>query len=176
MLRVEGPCASIDTRSVFGAELTRSFHRRVKYSSILPSSAMRSAGSSALGLMALFMVATSLHQVSRRRSCSGKSNSVASISVVSSIDTLSTQLKVSLRGRLSSTWQVRSRISGSIVARLGGATIGVTALRCSSCTGGSIAMNILSFSPSGGSVSVMPPSDQSDENTAWLVSTDMMSW
>ena len=48
-------------------------------------------------------VATSDQRVSLRRSSNGKSNSVASICVVSSIETRSTKLKVSLRGRLSST-------------------------------------------------------------------------
>ena len=85
-----------------------------------------------------------------RRSSSGKSNSVASISVVSSIDTLSTQLKVSLRGRPSRIWQVRSRISAFHRAPGWAARrSALTALRCSSCFGGSIAMNIWSFSPSG---------------------------
>ena len=55
-------------------------------------------------------VATSDQRVSLRRSSQGKSNSVASICVVSSIDTRSTKLKVSLRGRASSTLPARSRI------------------------------------------------------------------
>jgi len=48
-------------------------------------------------------VVTSDQRVSLRRSSNGKSNSVASICVVSSIDTRSTKLKVSLRGKSSST-------------------------------------------------------------------------
>ena len=55
-------------------------------------------------------VETSDQRVSLRRSSNGKSNSVASICVVSSIETRSTKLKVSLRGSESSTLPVRSRI------------------------------------------------------------------
>jgi hypothetical protein len=125
----------------------------------------------------LFIVATSDHQVSSRRSSNGKSNSVASISVVSSIDTLSTQSKGSLRGRLSSTRCRCARGSAApLFARLAGATMVLTALRWSSCLGGSIAMNIGSRSPSGALNSVMPPCVQSDENSAGWVSTNMMSW
>jgi len=122
------------------------------------------------------MVDTSDHQVSSRRSSNGKSNSVASMRVVSSIETRSTQSKVSPRGRPSSTSAVRLRIRASKCARLAGATMGCTALRCSSCCGGSMAMNIGSCSSGGGSKSVMPPCRQSDEKMAGLVSTCMMSW
>ena len=109
-------------------------------------------------------VATSDHQVSSLRSSKGKSNSVASICVVSSIDTRCTQLNSSLRGSSSSTLAVRARIVLSIDARLCGATIGLTARRCSSCLGGSMAMNICSrCSMFGAFHSAMPPCVQSDE-------------
>jgi len=55
--------------------------------------------------------AASDHLVSRRRSSQGKSNRMASIPVVSSIETLSTQSKVSPTGRLSSSSTVRRRMS-----------------------------------------------------------------
>ena len=121
-------------------------------------------------------VATSDQRVSLCRSSNGKSNSVASICVVSSIDTRCTQLKGSSRGSPSSTAAVRRRMVASINARLPGATIGLTALRCSSCLGGSIAMNICKRWSIGASNRPMPPWAQSDENSAWWVSTAMMSW
>ena len=164
MFRVEAPWASIDTRSVRGGALTRSFHSRVKYAAILPISAARSSHDATTRRSTSgFAVAQSDQWVSSRRSSSGKSNSVASISVVSSIDTRSTQSKVSPRGRSSSTRQVRSRISRSMFARFAGATIGLTARRWTSCFGGSIAMNIWSRSVSGRSTMTMPPRLQSDE-------------
>ena len=94
------------------------------------------------------------------------------MSVVSSIDTFSTQSKLVPRGRLSSTRQVRSRMRCWKFARFAGATMGLTALRCTSCLGGSIAMNIGRTWPRGLLTSVMLGSE---ENTAWLVSTAMMS-
>jgi hypothetical protein len=57
---------------------------------------------------------------------------------------------------------------------LAGATIGLTALRCSSCLGGSIAMNIGRRS-SGGRMMVMPPKVSSTRTIWWLTSTCMMS-
>ena len=83
------------------------------------------------------------HKVSFRRCSKGKSKRVASICVVSSMDTLSTQLKVSPIGRLSRILPARSRMIPSRFFRLGGATTGETVARCWSCRGGSIAMNML---------------------------------
>ena len=71
----------------------------------------------------------------------GKSKRVASIRVVSSIDTVSTQSKVSPSGRESSSSAVRSRIIGSMLRRLLGADTSRTVLRWSVWVGGSIAMN-----------------------------------
>ena len=68
-----------------------------------PSPARRCSGDSTTPLLGS-AVETSDQRVSLRRSSQGKSNSVASICVVSSIETRSTKLKVSLRGRLSSTF------------------------------------------------------------------------
>ena len=92
-------------------------------------------------------IATSDHQVSFMRSSQGKSNSVASIMLVRSIETRSTQSKVSLRGSASSTSDVRLRISGSKLARLDGATIGATVRRCAVCPGGSIRMKFGDLPP-----------------------------
>ena len=158
-----GLCASIEIRSLRGGALTRSFHRRVKYSSIFSTSAWRASSVLNMPPSSGKVVITSDHQVSSLRSSSGKSNSVASISVVSSIETFSTQLKFWLRGRLSSTLAVRSRISDPMPARLPGATMGLTALRCSSCSGGSAAMNDLPRLAIGRSINEIPPSMTSDE-------------
>ena len=99
------------------------------------------------------------HRVSFRRSSKGKSKSVASIMVVSSIETVSTQSNSSPSGNESKTLQVRSRINCSISANLGGATAGVTALRWSSCSGGSWAINVvMPNAPSGNSASIGKPS------------------
>ena len=87
-------------------------------------------------------VETSDQRVSLRRSSHGKSNSVASICVVSSIETRSTKLKVSLRGRSSSTLAERSRISSASSSRCVGVNIGDTVLRCAECRGWSIAMKL----------------------------------
>ena len=87
-------------------------------------------------------VETSDHRVSLRRSSQGKSNSVASICVVSSIDTRSTKLKVSLRGSASSTLAARSRIRTANSSRCVGVNIGDTVLRWALCRGWSIAMKL----------------------------------
>ena len=92
--------------------------------------------------------------------------------VVSSMDTLSTQSNSSPIGQSSRISPARSRMIASILARLGPATIGLTVLRCTSCLGGSMAMNIGSVKSSAGSGSTMVGSE---ENTSWLVSTAMMS-
>ena len=78
----------------------------------------------------MLAIATSDHQVSLARSSHGKSNSVANIMLVSSIETRSTQSKISLRGSASSTSEVRWRISDSRLMRFEGATIGATVRRC----------------------------------------------
>ena len=96
------------------------------------------------------------------RSSNGKSNSVASICVVSSIETRSTQLNVSLRGRASRILPARSRMMGSSSTRRAGLTAGVTALRCSSCIGGSMAMNIGGANSPGASPMTMSRSDEND--------------
>ena len=80
-------------------------------------------------------VATSDQRVSLRRSSNGKSNRVASIWVVSSMETRSTQSNVSPMGRASRIFAARSRMIGSICIRLAGDTMGLTALRCTSCLG-----------------------------------------
>src|ERR1700761_3817044 len=118
------------------------------------------------------VVVTSDQYGSRWRSSQGKSNRVASIWVVSSTETLSTQLKVSLRGRLSSMSPARCRISASSSDRREGATAGEDALRWTSCTGGSRAMKFLGTKSGSWSPMVM---SRLDENTWWLVSTSTMS-
>ena len=136
-------------------------------------------------------------RVSLRRSSNGKSNSVASVIAVSSIETLSTQSNgfadrqgVEDRGRPA---------RGSAAPCCAGwpaRRAGLTVLRCTSCLGGSMAMNMRGPPPCPGPPNglpsfawsaafgrhpsttawlggrVMPPSD---ENTWWLVSTAMMS-
>ena len=133
-------------------------------SAIFVSSAMRSASLfTTASSAAMLAMATSDHQVSLRRSACGKSNSVASISAVSSVETRSTQSKVSLRGRPSSTAAVRSRIRPSMLARLVGATIGATVLRCAVWRGGSMRMKLGSSWPLGWSAIWMPPISEAEE-------------
>jgi hypothetical protein len=115
------------------------------------------------------------HQVSHRRSSNGKPNSVAGICLVSSIDTRCTRSKGSPTGRASRMRAARARIVGSSTARLPGATIALTDLRCSSCFGGSIAMQLGRTSGAGRSASAIPPSWAWQEKLAWSVSTAMMS-
>jgi hypothetical protein len=121
------------------------------------------------------VVATSDQWVSLRRSSKGKSNRVASIWVVSSMDTRSTQSKVSPTGRASRIRAARSRMIGSRVIRLCGLTMGLTVLRWASCLGGSMAMKLGRRRSGRASRMVMPPSAASEEKTPWLVSTAMMS-
>ena len=92
--------------------------------------------------------------------------------MVSSIDTRSTQSKVSPNGRESSTSPVRRRISASSSASRAGATAGVTDFRCTSCTGGSLAMKFRIAKSSGWSPRTM---SRSEEKTPWLLSTATMS-
>src|ERR1700722_16656682 len=111
-------------------------------------------------------------RVRRRRSSNGKSNSVASVMAVSSIETLSTQSKVSPIGRESRIRPARSRISGSMLWMLAGETAGLTALRWAAGLGGAMAMNIGVWKSSSGSWIVIDPSD---ENSWWLESIATMS-
>ena len=95
--------------------------------------------------------------------------------MVSSIETLSTQSKVSLRGRLSRQEAERWRMLIASWSRWVGVNIGATVLRCALWCGSSMAMNIGRRSSIGWSRMVMPPSLESEENTWWLVSISMMS-
>jgi hypothetical protein len=99
---------------------------------------------------------------STRRCSKGKSNSVASIWLVSSTATLSTKSKVSPRGSSSRIFAARSRIRGSSTARLGGANIGAITLRCWSWSGGSRAMKLDWVRGWKPSKMVIPPSSESD--------------
>lgn len=108
-------------------------------------------------------VATLDQWVSFVRSSNGKSNKVASIWVVSSTDTRSTQSNVTPRGRSSRIRLTRSRMVAERLARFMGATIGATILRCSSCFGGSIEMKLGRRKSIGRSRSTMPPIMASDE-------------
>ena len=88
------------------------------------------------------------------------------------METLSTQSNSSPIGSSSRILAARSRMIGSISIRLCGDTIGLTVLRCTSCLGGSMAMNIGMVKSAGWSPMVIEPWD---ENAWWLVSTAMMS-
>ncbi len=106
-------------------------------------------------------VTISDQRVSFRRSSKGKSNRVQSIWVVSSTETRSTQLNGSPIGSSSRILDARSRMIGSILARLCGETIGLTTLRWASCLGGSIEMNIgRGPSSSSGSSMVTPEAEE----------------
>ena len=72
----------------------------------------------------------------------GVARRVASMRPVISMDTRSTQSKGRSVGSPSRTSQTRSLMSDSISLRFFGATTPCTALRCWSCLGGSMAMNI----------------------------------
>ena len=96
-------------------------------------------------------------QVVRRwRSSHGKSNSLASIPVVSSIETFSTQSNGWPSGSESSTSAVRSRTSACIAATSAGPNEGATVRRWAVWRGGSIAMNIGERRSSGWRVSFRP--------------------
>ena len=154
---VSSPCASIETKSPVGLAF-RSAHILLKYSSISKSSARLSSSVSMMPEPGA-AVATSDQRVNFLRSSKGKSKSVASIWVVSSIDTLSTQLKVSPIGRESSTFAVRSLIRGSRPAIFLAETTGATVFLCTSCLGGSIAIKReISKAPSGKGLSIGKPS------------------
>ena len=134
---VASPCDSIEMRSFPGSSFTRSFHSRVN---VARQSCIASHRSSLLLMMPPpgIAVAASDQKVSLWRSSNGKSNSVASIWVVSSIETRSTQSNSSPIGRSSSMAAARCRMSPSRDFRLEGATTPCTTRRCSSCLGGSI--------------------------------------
>ena len=111
----------------------------------------------------------------RMRRCSnGKSNSVASIWLVSSIATLSTKSNSSPIGSSSRIVAARERISGSSSCSDGVEKIGATALRWASWRGGSSAMKLARSSAqasrrsrsSGGSKRVMPPYSCDEESRA----------
>jgi hypothetical protein len=108
-------------------------------------------------------VATFDQRVNVRRSSNGKSNNVDSICVVNSIETRSTQSNTSSRGSSCRMRIARSRIVEDIFARFGGATMGATILRCSSCRGGSIAIKLSFRYCSGTSFKVTPPKAASEE-------------
>ncbi len=154
----------METRSKVGGASIRASHNLRKYSPILIISAVRSSSecTTASG-EATLAIATSDHQVSLARSCQGKSNSVASIMLVRSVETRSTQSKVSLRGSASSTSDVRLRISDSKLAMLEGATIGATVLRCAVWPGGSMRMKFGRSCPLGWSATWIPPSSEAEE-------------
>ena len=101
---------------------------------------------------------------------------MASIWLVSSIDTLSTKSKVSPTGNSSRIAAARSRISGSMAARPEEEKVGVTTRRCASWSGGSSAMKLDPSLGSKASAIMMPPSLESEEKTSWLESTATMSW
>ena len=171
MFFVASPFASIDTKSLRSPFSSRSCHRRVKYSRHSYSSACRASSLSTIPLSSS-PVATSDQRVSLRRSSKGKSKSVANICVVNSMETRSTQSNCSPTGRSSSTCWVRDRMVSSISLRLAGATEPCTVLRCSSCTGGSMAMNIGSGKSSSGSRMVIAGSE---EKSCQLPSISIMS-
>jgi len=157
-------CAIIEIRSNLGGWAARSFHNAPMISAICINSAMRSASlfttASSASMLAM---ATSDQRVSLRRSAHGKSNRVASIMAVSSVETRSTQSKVSLRGRPSSTAWVRRRMIPSMLARLVGATIGATVRRWAVWRGGSMRMKLGRSWPSGWLAIWMPPRLESEE-------------
>ena len=90
-------------------------------------------------LIAFFMFVLNFSEVDQDqrvnlpRSSNGKSISVASMRVVSSMDTRSTQSKVSRSGRLSSTSMVRARMIGSKLRRFSAPVTGATTRRCRRC-------------------------------------------
>ena len=135
---VFSPCASMEMRSRPGSESLRSSHKRVKNARHSRRCARRSSVETISGPA----VTMSDQNVSLRRSSNGKSKSVASICVVNSMETLSTQSNVSPSGRESRMRPARARMVPSRAERLRGATTGVTVARCTSCLGGSIAINI----------------------------------
>ena len=69
--------------------------------------------------------------------------------LVRSVETRSAQSKVSLRGKASSTSQVRLRINCSKLARFDGATIGATVRRWAVWPGGSMRMKLVRSWPFG---------------------------
>src|SRR5262249_39680235 len=105
----------------------------------------------------------------------GKSNSTASICVVNSMETVSTQSNTSPLGRLSKHSAERLRILIASWSRWVGVNIGATVLRCAECRGWSMAMKLSRRGSGATSRMVMPPSAAAEENTAWLVSISMMS-
>ena len=103
--------------------------------------------------------------------------------VVSSFETRSTQSNGSPIGSESRIAPARSRICGAIWASRAGATAGLTVLRWTSCSGGSMAMKLGAFCAaiwawaSGGSTLDLGgrPMPLAEEKTSWLVSISTMS-
>ncbi len=157
MSLVSSPCASMETKSSPGF-FSRSSFSLMKYSRHSSNSSRRCSIDSMMPPGCGIANVMSDHRVSFRRSSKGKSNKVASIMVVSSIDTVSTQSNGSSSGRLSNTEIVRSLINGSRLTRFLGATTPVTVFRCASCTGGSMAIKVeISSAPSGNGVPTGKP-------------------
>ena len=150
MSRVASLCAIIDSRSLFGGWSMRSFQslrNRSRIRSVRPAARLRSATTpSGPGSV----VATSDQRVSLRRSSQGKSNSTASICVVSSIETWSTQSNTSFLGRLSRHSAERLRMLIASWSRWVGVNIGATVLRCALWRGWSMAMKLSRRRSTGG--------------------------
>ena len=129
--RVFSPCASMDTKSSPGF-FNRSSLSRIKYSKHSSNSSLRCSIDSIMPPGCGIAKVMSDQRVSFLRSSNGKSKRVASIMVVNSIDTVSTQSNGVSSGKLSSTCWVLDRIKGSRLARFLGATTPVTVLRWTS--------------------------------------------
>ncbi len=161
----------METRSFPGSAFTRSFHKPVntcKHSSIAAQRSSLEDTTPAPGIA----VAASDQNVNLCRLSNGKSNSVASICVVSSMETSLTQSNSVSRGNSSRMLQTLLRIRCSRRLRLAGATTGCAIRRCSSCFGGSIEIKLGSVYSSY--VSTMPIVG-SEEKISGEVSTCMMS-
>src|SRR5882757_11167062 len=153
----------------------RSFQSLPKYVAHSSSSTWRASSVGTRPSGPGSVVAMSDQRVRLRRSSHGKSNSTASICVVNSTETRSTQSNTSFLGRLSRHSVDRLRMLTASWSRWVGVNIGATVLRCAEWRGWSMAMKLSRRKSSGTSRMVMPPSDAAEENTAWLVSMSMMS-
>src|SRR5580704_4676364 len=170
MSLVASPWASIEIKSLVGGWVAFTSHRPLKYI----AQAMNSLRMSSWVISSeVSEVVRSDQYCSLRRSSNGKSNKVASIWMVSSTETRSTQSNGSPIGSSSRIFPARSRISTAMLARFSDDTIGAITLRWLSCLGGSMAMNIGIWKSSSCWSKI--EMDFSDEKTWWLVSTVMMS-
>jgi hypothetical protein len=166
---IAGEWIIIEMRSPVGSECARSIHNCMKYAPISLRIAWRWTSRSRTRPISV-SPAQSDQNVSSRRSSHGKSNSSASMPVVSSIETVSTQSNTWRRGSVSSSSPVRARISASMSPMFDGVNLGATVRRWPVCLGRSIAMNIGSSnrsrlrSASSSSLSrsrmVIPPSEE----------------